>query len=339
MNCTMTSKFIKKNLTSPSKKIIKGTINPMTSALTSIATGANINPSDSSSTAENSSIDTKLTSQEEQQSSSSSASAKTHTKKSKKRASKQQQSEIEEAVQEEKDDEPEPDQTDSALLPDIRKNTLHEVAMTAAGLGVLLGFGITGGLFTTIKEPSLYICALSIFHFLEFYITAKYNPRKVHKESFIINNGSAYTLAHTFAILECVVEYRFFPELKKRFFWFKVVGFSLTVIGQIVRTIAMRTAGQSFSHMIVTKREDFHELVTEGIYKNLRHPSYTGFFWWAIGTQMLLLNPISIVGFVFVLWNFFNDRIRYEEKLLIGFFGDDYVNYRARTVTLIPFIA
>lgn len=305
----------------------------MTSALTSMASGSEASSSTGSSSINGTaSIETTSTSDQQE---ARTPTVKTHIKK---RSINSQKKQIEKEEEEEEEKEPEPDQTESALLPDIRKNTLHEVVTTAAALGVLLGFGITSAIFTTVKEPALYICALSIFHFLEFYITAKYNPRKVHKESFIINNGSAYTLAHTFAILECVIECRFFPEAKKSLFWVKAFGFVLLVVGQAVRTIAMRTAGQSFSHMIVTQHEDFHELITSGIYQNLRHPSYTGFFWWAIGTQLLLLNPVSIVGFVFVLWNFFNDRIKYEEKLLIQFFGDEYVQYRTRTQTLIPFI-
>jgi protein-S-isoprenylcysteine O-methyltransferase Ste14 len=40
-----------------------------------------------------------------------------------------------------------------------------------------------------------------------------------------------------------------------------------------------------------------------------RHPSYTGFFYWALSTQLLLGNPISFIGFWFVLSHFFKNRI------------------------------
>lgn len=80
-----------------------------------------------------------------------------------------------------------------------------------------------------------------------------------------------------------------------------------------------------------------HELVTTGVYSVSRHPSYAGFFW-ALGTQILLLNPISLILFLSLLWPFFNDRIQDEEQYLVCFFGNDYVEYRKRTPTLIPFI-
>lgn len=40
-----------------------------------------------------------------------------------------------------------------------------------------------------------------------------------------------------------------------------------------------------------------------------RHPSYVGFFYWAICTQLLLGNVVSAVAFVFVLSRFFSARI------------------------------
>lgn len=41
-----------------------------------------------------------------------------------------------------------------------------------------------------------------------------------------------------------------------------------------------------------------------------RHPSYFGFFYWAMGTQIALANPVSTLVFAIVLWRFFNRRIK-----------------------------
>jgi protein-S-isoprenylcysteine O-methyltransferase len=57
------------------------------------------------------------------------------------------------------------------------------------------------------------------------------------------------------------------------------------------------------------KRED-HVLITSGIYRYIRHPSYFGFFYWALGTQLLLENPFSFVAYALVLWKFFSHRVR-----------------------------
>ncbi len=41
-----------------------------------------------------------------------------------------------------------------------------------------------------------------------------------------------------------------------------------------------------------------------------RHPSYAGFFYWALGTQLVLQNPVSFSFFLVVLWRFFHSRIK-----------------------------
>lgn len=113
----------------------------------------------------------------------------------------------------------------------------------------------------------------------------------------------------------------------------------MVIIGQIIRTLAQVHAGRSFSHIIARglPAQD-HVLVTNGIYAYSRHPSYLGFFIWAIGTQVMLRNPFSICSFTIVLWRFFNNRIQDEEIELVRFFGDDYKAYKRRTGTKIPFI-
>lgn len=100
----------------------------------------------------------------------------------------------------------------------------------------------------------------------------------------------------------------------------------------------MKTAGQSFNHIVQAKKSDTHALVTTGIYSSLRHPSYFGFFWWAVGTQLTLGNSVSLVGYVYVLWKFFRHRITQEEHFLVQFFGVDYVEYRKRVGTGIPYV-
>lgn len=231
---------------------------------------------------------------------------------------------------------------EAKLYADITQNEPHTISLTSLILGIVLGIFV--GLFPTLKFKSInfYIIALTLFHFLEYYITAKYNPGKVHSDSFLLfGNGKEYLGAHTFALLECLVEYAIRPQCKRTTgirYYIVFVGVVLTIFGQYIRTLAMKTAAQSFSHIIKRKKESNHVLVTNGLYSIFRHPSYFGFFWWAIGLQLVLLNPLSLIVFTLVLWRFFNQRIKVEEKYLVSFFGNDYINYRKHTSVWIPFI-
>ncbi|CDK24944.1 unnamed protein product [Kuraishia capsulata CBS 1993] len=246
--------------------------------------------------------------------------------------------------------------TSEATEKDQQANPLHEISLTAFLVGAFGGVSLGFVLFTRFSPLAVYFVALSVFHFLEYYITAKHNSSKVTKDSFLLNNGTEYIAAHILAVAEYLLESYFTSNWKNNRILIIITGTSITCLGQFLRSRAMFEAGESFSHVIAqTKRED-HLLVTKGVYSLSRHPSYAGFFWWALGTQMLLQNPVCLVGFGVVLWKFFSRRIRCkcffepvtslrytniysdEETKLVSFFGDDYRRYRKSTKTLIPFI-
>ena len=70
----------------------------------------------------------------------------------------------------------------------------------------------------------------------------------------------------------------------------------------------------------------------------MRHPSYFGWTLWAVGTQVMLANPICIVAFAVASILFFRDRIPPEEELLVKFFGQAYINYALKTPIWLPAI-
>ncbi|SCU85930.1 LAME_0D03642g1_1 [Lachancea meyersii CBS 8951] len=229
------------------------------------------------------------------------------------------------------------------VYPYIEKNPLDEISLIGFALGGAVG--ILMGLlpYTNFKNINIYLIAVSIFHFLEFYVTARFNPGKVTKDSYLFNNGKAYLFSHALAFSEALIESVFYPSWKSSLhsnttFFISVLGLALLILGQYVRTAAMVTAGSSFSHQVKTSQNSDHSLVTDGIYARLRHPSYFGYFWWALGSQLWLLNPLSFAVFTVVLWRFFNGRIRFEERYLLQFFGQEYAKYSRKVGVGTPFI-
>jgi len=53
----------------------------------------------------------------------------------------------------------------------------------------------------------------------------------------------------------------------------------------------------------------------------------------------VLGNVVCFFIYAFVLWKFFSSRIRFEEKKLVEFFKNEYVEYRRDVGTKIPFIS
>jgi protein-S-isoprenylcysteine O-methyltransferase len=218
------------------------------------------------------------------------------------------------------------------------------------GFILTVGFLVLSGVISLQNMPALlfsslqwstYVALLSTFHFLEFFSTALWQPNTLSFDSFVVNHSRNYTLAVLASFLEFWLEQWLLPSTWpfKRSLVVPSVGLVMVLGGQMIRTCAMWTCGQHFSHQIMVQRVDEHRLVTHGIYRLLRHPSYFGWFYWSVGTQLVLCNPLCTVLYAITSWQFFNVRIPFEERTLRQFYRSEYDDYCRRTIVGIPFIA
>ncbi|XP_032517677.2 protein-S-isoprenylcysteine O-methyltransferase isoform X1 [Danaus plexippus] len=224
------------------------------------------------------------------------------------------------------------------ILRYFLKGFTYEVATRAALLGSVFATGLYFATFdNSFHIFGLYAMAISMFHFSEFFTVALTNPQTLTVDSFILNHSSQYWIAAVTSWLEAGVEYYFFPSMKS-YFWLSHIGVVMCIVGELFRKVAMFTAKTNFNHHVQTVKKPDHRLVTNGVYSLCRHPSYVGWFYWSIGTQIILLNPVCVVIYTLVSWMFFNERIFAEEMFLISFFGKQYLEYQKRVSTGLPFI-
>ncbi|KAJ6795865.1 putative protein-S-isoprenylcysteine O-methyltransferase [Iris pallida] len=156
-------------------------------------------------------------------------------------------------------------------------------------------------------QLSQFLAALFFFHGSEYVLAAAFHGRhNVSLSSLLISKQ--YVVAMACALVEYFIEYSFFPELKNNRL-VSNIGLFLVLLGEVIRKTAILTARKSFTHNIRIRYEDQHVLITHGIYRFMRHPSYCGFFIWAIGTQVMICNRFCIVAFAVVIWQFFYKRI------------------------------
>ncbi|KAE9586108.1 putative protein-S-isoprenylcysteine O-methyltransferase [Lupinus albus] len=190
--------------------------------------------------------------------------------------------------------------------------------------------------YTACRQLSQMLLAILFFHSSEYFLAISFHGRSsVTLKSLLISKH--YLLAMIFSILEYAIEIVLFPELKEQWV-ISDLGLALIVIGEIIRKVAIITAGKSFTHLIRVYHDEHHQLITHGIYRFVRHPGYCGFFIWSVGTQIMLGNPISTIAFAAVVWNFFAKRIPYEEYFLRQFFGAQYEEYAKQVVSGVPFV-
>ncbi|WP_160138710.1 methyltransferase family protein [Chryseobacterium sp. c4a] len=117
---------------------------------------------------------------------------------------------------------------------------------------------------------------------------------------------------------------------------FRYLGLFLFVCGFILRVSAIRNLGKFFT-MDLSIRKD-HQLITTGVYKFIRHPSYTGIIIGLAGIGLTLNNWISLCFGTILFFMAFNKRISNEERGLVNCFGDEYIQYQKKTKRWIPFI-
>ncbi|KAI9142072.1 Isoprenylcysteine carboxyl methyltransferase family-domain-containing protein [Paraphysoderma sedebokerense] len=227
----------------------------------------------------------------------------------------------------------------------------YNISFYAFGLGTIFGIGVTiSTVFYHAENPiyltgGIYLIVLALFHWLEYMAVALFNSKKCGLDAYLIPHSTAYSIATVVSLTEFVVTSYFFPGIKSVQI-FQHIGLALIIFGQTLRSLALYHASSNFSHIIATSKQPTHRLVTTGVYRYLRHPSYVGFYYWAIGTQLwcycnhhsLTLFPICHARSPMISFEFPFKITTYEEALLVQFFGDEYKQYKKQTWVGIPFI-
>ncbi len=111
-------------------------------------------------------------------------------------------------------------------------------------------------------------------------------------------------------------------------------GIALCILGFIIRWAAIAQLGKAFTVDVSISKT--HKVKDDGLYKLIRHPSYSGIVMIFLGLSFLFGSwyAILIVNIpTFIALSF---RIKVEEELLESAFGDEYKNYKKRTKKIIP---
>ena len=92
--------------------------------------------------------------------------------------------------------------------------------------------------------------------------------------------------------------------------------------------------GRHFSATLEIR--DQHSLVTEGVFRHIRHPMYSAHLLWGIAQALLIQNWIAGLGGLAVFLPLYLLRMRGEEQMMLEEFGDEYRAYMGRTGRVIP---
>ena len=116
--------------------------------------------------------------------------------------------------------------------------------------------------------------------------------------------------------------------------WLRWTGIGMALLGFGLLQWAQTTLGKSWSD--TPRMIKGQSLITSGPYQFIRHPIYTAFLLilgstlfisanWLIGSAWLGMALLELAS-----------RIRFEEGLMLEYFGDQYREYMKRTGRLLP---
>ena len=99
------------------------------------------------------------------------------------------------------------------------------------------------------------------------------------------------------------------------------------VVGSVLRLAPVFVLGRRFSGLVAI--QEGHELVTGGLYRVIRHPSYLGLLLGLFGWALVFRSAIGVLVSLLLIPPLVA-RMNSEEALLESEFGEQYADYRRR---------
>lgn len=116
--------------------------------------------------------------------------------------------------------------------------------------------------------------------------------------------------------------------------WVWTLGIVTMTTGAVIRVWALRVLGVQFRRDVNVDADQL--VVSDGPYRWVRHPSYTGALLIFAGLGLALANVLSIVALTVIPGLAYLRRIRVEEAELGAVLGERYDQYARGRARLLP---
>ncbi|MEM6348872.1 MAG: protein-S-isoprenylcysteine O-methyltransferase [Bacteroidota bacterium] len=116
--------------------------------------------------------------------------------------------------------------------------------------------------------------------------------------------------------------------------WINVLGLALAPLTLWLFWRSHKDLGLNWSASLEVREE--HSLVTNGVYKSIRHPMYTAIWLWGLLQACLLPNYIGGFSTLIFFGILYFLRVGKEEKMMQQTFGEEYRQYMKQTGRIFP---
>ena len=116
--------------------------------------------------------------------------------------------------------------------------------------------------------------------------------------------------------------------------WLKIAALIVIVGGLVLRWSAVLSLGKAFSSNVAIHATQ--KVLKTGLYRWMRHPSYTGLLLCILAVALHTRNWISFLIIMIPCKTVILYRIYVEEAALRAHFGEEYIQYSRETKRLVP---
>ncbi len=114
------------------------------------------------------------------------------------------------------------------------------------------------------------------------------------------------------------------------------LGTLMLIAGAVLRRLCFNALGKSFTGKVIVAQDQ--RIVQDGVYRYVRHPSYTAALLMYTGIGLALGSWISVAILFLSHCYLYGIRVVVEEKALLETLGGPYREYMSRTKRFIPFV-
>jgi protein-S-isoprenylcysteine O-methyltransferase Ste14 len=200
-------------------------------------------------------------------------------------------------------------------------------------------------IFYILLVPEIYTAPIYVLYLLTNYIialadtlirplTKERNPSKIYDFLMLL-----MFLLSPFFLIAAYYENRLLVSLILPFwdsFIVSYIGFVIYLSAGILVIVGRVQLGKFGSGELIT--EEDHKLYTEGVYKYIRNPMYSGALIAVVGFGLVFRSIITLLFVSIFYFIVFKMRIDEEERLLYEAFGEKFTDYKKNSKKLIPFI-
>lgn len=117
----------------------------------------------------------------------------------------------------------------------------------------------------------------------------------------------------------------------------RIAGILLILGGAVISVEGRTDLGHNWNHMIDYQVKQRQQLVTDGIYRYVRHPIYAGFVFMLTGVEIVMGSWLFLAFFA-VTSAVVYLQSKKEESILARHFAKEYLQYMHHSKMFIPYI-